>query len=202
MTTPMPPAGPYGTPPEQPQPPRKRRHWIRNTFIAAGAVIVLIVVISVAAGGGTASSPRSSTIPAVTAPATPAATAAPVPVPTVVPATGVRFVITGNVPAGDFSEVDITYGSDADSHDVTLPSLSGRVAYNVPFDGSAEFYDVSVNFTGSGQVSCKIVVTGPAPDVPTAVAHGTATSSGADSGGLCTAQAAPDDSTGESWEQE
>jgi hypothetical protein len=61
-----PPAGepPYGYPGGEhfaPQPPpRKKRHWVRNTFLGIAGVIVLIIVISVAAGGGKSTPPAPS----------------------------------------------------------------------------------------------------------------------------------------------
>jgi hypothetical protein len=143
--------------------------------------------------------PGNQQFPGSSAPPPPATSAA-APSPSVQPANRVVFVITGQVPASEFGEVDVTYGSDSDNHDVTLPSLNGTVRYTVPFDGSAQYYALSVTFTSAGHMTCKIVVKGPYPDVPLTVSHGSA--SGGDNGGLCSAQAAPNNSTGTSWQNE
>jgi hypothetical protein len=188
-----PPGGPYQ------QPPQQKRHWVRWTVL--GAVAILILVIGLAAAFGSRSNPRRapSNSPAAVAPPPPATQAA-VPSPSVQPANRVVFVITGQVPASEFGEVDVTYGSDSDNHDVTLPGLNGTVRYVVQFDGSVQYYALDVTFTSAGQVSCKIVVKGPYPDVPLTVSHGSA--SGGNNGGDCSAQAAPNNSTGTSWQNE
>jgi hypothetical protein len=126
--------------------------------------------------------------------------AAPAPSPTLVPPNRVRFVITGSVAASEFGGVDINYGSDADTHDRTLPSLNGRVTYTVPFDPSAQYYSVDVDWSSAGSVTCKIVVLGPAPDAPLTVSRGSG--DGGNNGAICSAQAAPNDSTGMSWQNE
>lgn len=191
MTDNMPPV--YG------EPPRKKRHILRWIFAAVMAVIVIIVIAGIAGGNGNNSN-KSPSVSAASPAATPAATSAPAPAPTVVPVTKIAFVITGNVPASDFGELDITYGSDSDNHDVTVPSISGTLRYVVPFNSAAEYYDLSVSFTSAGSIKCKIVAIGPAPDTPLVVSHATAT--GGSNGSLCDAQAAPDNPDGTSWEDE
>jgi hypothetical protein len=191
---------PYNPQPPPQQPPRKG-HTLRNVLLAIAGLIVALVVTAVATGGSSAT-PAAAVPGGLTPPATPAATPQSAPSPTVQPASRVEFVITGQIPAGEFGTVDITYGSDRDQQNRTLPDLSGKVTYTVPFDSSAMYYSVDVNFTSAGHAACKIVVLGPSPDVPTVVAHGSAEAAGSDSGALCSAQAAPDDATGDSWEQE
>ncbi len=68
---------------------------------------------------------------------------------------------------------------------------------SVPFDGSAHYYDVSAQLQGSGDITCKIVVSGPGLNPLTV-------SSGHASGGfsICSAQAAPTGPTGISWQNE
>lgn len=65
----QPPGGepPYGYPggqhfaPQPPQPPRKKRHWVRNSFLGIVGVIVIIIIASVAASsGGHTTAPASS----------------------------------------------------------------------------------------------------------------------------------------------
>ena len=67
-------------PPQQPyyppqQPPKKKRHWVRNSFLGLAGFIVLIVIISVAANGGSNGTPAASggAAPANAAPAAPQA---------------------------------------------------------------------------------------------------------------------------------
>jgi len=55
------------------QPPKKKRHWVRNTFLGLAGFIVLIVIISVATNGDSngTSAAGSSAAPANAAPAAP-----------------------------------------------------------------------------------------------------------------------------------
>ena len=55
------------------QSPKKKRHWVRNTFLGLAGFIVLIVIISVAANGGSNGTPAagSGAAPANAAPAAP-----------------------------------------------------------------------------------------------------------------------------------
>lgn len=64
--------------PPQQQPPRKKRHWVRNTFLGLAGFIVLIVIIAIAANGGSNGTPAAGggAAPANAAPAN-AAPAAP-----------------------------------------------------------------------------------------------------------------------------
>lgn len=115
----------------------------------------------------------------------PADTAPPTP-------TKVEFVVSGTAPDG----IDITYGPSG-SNFAGPSTLDGTVTESVPFDGQASFYHLNAQLQGAGSVTCKIVVTGPG-DNPTTV------SSGGASGGfnICSAQAAPVDSTGLQWQNE
>lgn len=196
------------------QPSRRRGGCRRAALITAGAVVVLIVI-AVAAGGGGKSTPASvpsTSGPPATAPAPQVtadvngATCAPGDMtdgfcpgdsPSPVPPTTVTFVVTG---AGDPS---ITYGSDSDNRDGGghLGTLGDGNALpwkrSLSFNGDSLYYSVSAQLEGSGDISCKIIVSGPG-DNPTTVASGHA------SGGynICSAQAAPSDSSGTSWQQE
>lgn len=136
--------------------------------------------------------PPAPTMPAdtYTNPATPAA--APV-----LHVTRVHFVVTGT---GDPS---ITYGSDADNRDAggTAGFMGDGNALpwhaSMRFRGDAQYYSMDAQLEGSGNIHCKIVVTGPGVQ-PMTVASGHA------SGGysICSAQAAPSDSRGSSWQNE
>lgn len=197
---------PYGQPPqypgqppwEPPQPPKKR-HRVRNIFLAiAGVFILLIVIVVIAgiAGSGNSGSSHSSTVAAgsASAAATQASAASAPSSPAPHTPTEVEFIVAGSVPAQAYGNVDIDYGSDSDSHQVTVNDIDGTLTYKVPFDASAEFYSLNVNFQG-GNVSCKIVATGPG-DNPLVVSHGTASGNA-----ICSAQAAPENN-GLNWENE
>jgi hypothetical protein len=208
---------PDGTPPAA---PRKRRHYIRWTLAGLGALVLLFVVIGIASGGSKTpaaapSSHATATASPVVAQATtvtdpsgmacaalddagycPGDDPAP-PTPTVNPATTVTFTVTG------WGNPSVTYGSDSDNRDGggTLGQLSDGNALpwtrSLKFDGNASYYSLDAQLEGSGDISCKIVVSGPG-DAPLTVSHGHA------SGGynICSAQAAPSDSTGTSWQNE
>lgn len=196
-TPPITPAAPEATPPRKP----RRGKFIRRVLaVALGVFIALVAIIAIASSG---SGPRTHTVqPAPSASA--AAPAESAPAQPAQQATNVTFVIKGNVPASEFGTVDITYGSDSDTHNVTLPSLAGKVTYSVPFDANAQYYSVDANFSGQGQATVKIVVSGTGMN-PTTVAKGSATATDDGTGmagGLASAQAAPEDGTGVSWMQE
>jgi len=97
------------------------------------------------------------------------------------------------------AEVDINYGSNSDTHDVTVSSLNGTLIYSLPFNGNAQYYAADVTFTSPGSVSCKIIAAGPGVQ-PLTVSSGTAT--GGSNGSLCSAQTTPNDSQGNSWQNE
>jgi hypothetical protein len=122
---------------------------------------------------------------------------APPPSPTVNPATTVTFTVTG------WGNPSITYGSDSDNRDGggQLGEMGDGNALpwtrSVKFSGDAMYYSVSAQLEGSGDISCKIVVTGPGDD-PLTVASGHASGSY----NICSAQAAPDNADGTSWTKE
>ena len=198
--------------------PRKRHHYIRWTLAGFGALILAIVVIGVAAGSGTKATPAAHT--STSAPAAAAAAQAidpngeqcaaldgsgycpgdaptATPTPTVNPATTVTFTVTG------WGDPSITYGTDSDNRDGggTLGQLGDGNATpwtrSMTFDGTAQYYYISAQLEGGGAITCKIVASGPGDD-PLTVATGHA------SGGynVCSAQAAPSDSTGTNWQTE
>jgi hypothetical protein len=68
---------------------------------------------------------------------------------------------------------------------------------SVPFDGTADYYAIDAQLQGGGSITCKIVVTGPG-DAPLTVSHGAASGDY----NICSAQAAPEDSTGLTWTNE
>lgn len=164
-----------------------------------------------AMGCSRAASPSITASPAASQ--SPVATQAPVPTtqaptvftpaaPTAVPITKVEFIISGYAPGdpacGGGCGPTIEYGSDSDTHNLQPDEINGTVTYTVPFDPNASYYAINVNTTtSSSHLTCKIVAIGPSPDAPTTVSSGSETGSG-----ICSAQAAPADSTGESWTNE
>lgn len=183
---------------ETPRRERKNRHYGRWILSLIGTIILVLIVVGI-----TGSNKPKNATPA-TSPFTPySQTYAPTtaaPSPTIQPATKVEFVISGNVAGSQFGGLDITYGSDSNTHDVSIPALDGRLKYVMHFDGSAQYYSIDVLFSSAGNVSCKIVVLGPYPDVPLTVSKGS--SSAGNNGGDCSAQAAPNNSNGTSWDNE
>jgi hypothetical protein len=193
------PQEPYGTPPPAQQP--RKTHKIRNTLL--GSVVALVVLVAITAALGGSKTPRpataaaASTTPASTTAQAPASTAAPSPTP--VPPTTVKFIVSGYAPGDGYGNgPTINYGSNGSTHEADPADISGTLTYSVPFDPSASYYSLNAQLEGSGHLSCKIVVTGPYPDVPLTVSHGTA------EGGysICSAQAAPSDPSGLSWQDE
>jgi hypothetical protein len=177
----------------QPEPSKRKRHPLRWVAGIAATITALIIVAVIA---GTSSPNQRNGSPAVSKPAAPAASPSPSPL----AVNRVEFVIVGNVSSSEFGQVDISYGSDSNTHDVTLGSLSGRVKYAMPFDPNAQFYSLDVTFTSPGSVTCKIIALGAAPGNLLTASRGSA--SGGSNGALCSAQAAPDNSQGTSWTDE
>ena len=146
------------------------------------------------AGHDAAVAPASSA-----APASPAAAAAPSPAVSLQAPATVKFIISGYAPGDGYGNgPDISYGSDSDTHEAKPADIDGMVTYSVPFSPNARYYSVTAQLAGSGHLSCKIVVIGPYPDQPLTVSSGKAP------GGypICSAQAAPTDSSGLSWQNE
>jgi hypothetical protein len=202
--------------PTTPQP--RKRHRIRNTLGILAALIIGIIIAANAASGGSDPQARDSgtgivsggsSTPYSGSNAAPSPTAnsgdtnaqAAVPAAPVARAKHVKFVITGYAPGGDYNTVDITYGSNNDTHDVSLPSLIGKAVYSVPFHPGAEYYSVDATYTGAGHLKVKIVITGTAMN-PTTVSHGQGSGSGSWSDVMASAQAAPNNASGTQWMDE
>jgi hypothetical protein len=188
-TQPLPDPSPPSFLAPQPQPegrsrPRRGSHRIRIAAAVIGGLAVALIVIAALSGSHPA--PASSPgIAAVSAPAAASSSAAPP------PPTKVEFIVSGTAPDG----IDITYGPSGSN--LSGPStLDGTATMSVPFNASAEYYAMDAQLQGGGDITCKIVVTGPG-DNPATV------SSGAASGGynICSAQAAPENN-GLSWQNE
>jgi hypothetical protein len=194
-----------------PQP--RKRHRVRNTILAGLGVITAIVIASSAASSGSSHpaahdsgigtvSGGSTSAPASGGGSTDGQAAAPAPAQAPVEqAKHVKFVITGYAPGGDYNTVDISYGSNNDNHDVTLPSLTGKVVYSVPFDSSADYYSVDASYMGTGHLAVKIVITGHSMN-PTTVSHGHGSGAGEYSDVMASAQASANNPQGTQWMDE
>jgi hypothetical protein len=205
-TQPMPVSPPGAAPfgagpgPSQPQPAGHRSakrggsHWVRNVFAGIGVVVVAGIIISALSAThstGSGASPGNSAVAASASASVPAS--APAAASSAAPSlpTKVEFIVSGSAPDG----IDITYGPGGT--ELSGPStLDGTATMTVPFDASALYYAMNAQLQGDGDITCKIVVTGPG-DAPLTA------SSGAASGGynICSAQAAPENS-GLSWQNE
>ena len=157
-------------------------NWVVNTDPAFARKVVQAV------GGQLITGPAASASPsaAVTQPASPK------------PVVRVHFIVTGTgLPS-------IMYGSDSDNR--SPPGRLGPLGdgnqlpwrASMKFDPSAQFYSLNAQLEGGGDISCKIVVTAGPSYTKITVSHGHA------SGGynICSAQAAPTDSTGLNWQNE
>jgi hypothetical protein len=173
-----------------------RRHKILTTLAAATGTIFAVGVVAGVAGSGT-SQPgqhQAQAAPASSSATTPAATPAAAPQ---LHVTRVKFIVTGT------GNPSITYGSDADNRDGN--GTAGLLGDGNPlpwhasmrFRSDAQYYSMDAQLEGSGDIKCKLVVTGPGI-APLTVATGHA------SGGysICSVQAAPNDTSGSSWQNE
>ena len=191
----------YGGPP----PPRKKRHGVPNRGILLGIGIlgvgtfIVIIGSTLGRGGGVGysgspASPSASSFdaegqsatppPPLTSPQTPQT-----------PPTAVEFIIAGYSPSGGLK---INYGSNRNAHAAHLPHIKGTVTYSVPFDPNAQYYAVNAQIVRDGHLTCEIVVIGQPPAKPLTVSRGSASGGGA----ICSARAAPSDSSGLSWQNE
>jgi hypothetical protein len=179
-----------------------RRHKILTTLAGIAVLGTALGIVGGTTGGGQPSGQRALPVltpnPTGSQPnpdvSTPAYTPAAAPV---LHVTRVHFIVTGT---GDPS---ITYGSDADNRDGggTAGFMGDGNALpwraSMRFRGDAQYYSMDAQLEGSGNIHCKIVVTGPGVQTLTV-------SSGHASGGysICSVQAAPSDSRGSSWQNE
>jgi len=192
---PSPPPG-YGGPP----PPRKKRHGVPNRRILLGISIlgigtfIVIIGTTLGRGGGIGYSGSAASAPASSADAAQsAATALPPSLQT--PPTSVEFIIAGYSSSGG---LEINYGSNRNTHRTHLPHINGTVTYSVPYDPSAQYYAVNAQIIRDGHLTCQMVVIGQYPAKPLTVSRGSASGGGS----ICSARAAPSDSSGLSWRNE
>ena len=191
---------PQGQPPGRP--PRRHRVWRWVTGIAAALVILIVggVILAVAtapAPQGTHSIGQAAPSPSGPAgsPAAAAAPAAPM------HATRIKFVINGQIPASEFGTVDISYGSNNHTHDVSLTSLAGKQVFTVRYNPDSEWYSADVSWSGPGKASVRMVVLSDSGE-PLPVAHGDASATGTNGYGDASVQASPNNRAGTSWQDE
>ena len=196
---PSPPPG-YGGPP----PPRTKRHGVPNRRILLGIGIlgigtfIVIIGTTLGRGGGIGYSGSAASAPASSAfasSADAAQSAVPVPPSLQTPPTSVEFIIAGYSSSGG---LEINYGSNRNTHRTHLPHINGTVTYSVPFDPNAQYYAVNAQIIRAGHLTCQMVVIGQYPAKPLTVSRGSASGGGS----ICSARAAPSDSSGLSWRNE
>ena len=182
-----------------PPPPRKKRHGVPNRGILLGIGIlgvgtfIVIIGSTLGRGGGVGYSGSAASAPASSADA--AQSAVPVPPSLLTPPTSVEFIIAGYSSSGG---LEINYGSNRNTHRTHLPHINGTVTYSVPFDPNAQYYAVNAQIVRDGHLTCEIVVIGQPPAKPLTVSRGSASGGGA----ICSARAAPSDSSGLAWQNE
>jgi hypothetical protein len=154
---PYPPQQPYGQPPFQSQPPKKRSVGKIVGFGCLG-IVGLFVVIAIAAaviGGGTSNS--KSTAP--TGKSSDKAAADSKKDATKDATDGkVVFKVWGTAPVGALGGLDIGYGSDSDTRKGTF--RDGRFEATLTLNKDAMYYNVNAQLQGSGDINCSVTVEG------------------------------------------
>ena len=155
---------PYGQPPFQPQPPKKRSVGKVVGLGCLGIVgLFVVIVIIVAAVGGGGSDNDSSGSPKSAAPAGKSSDKAGDDTKkndTKKDATDGKavFKVWGTAPAGALGGLDIGYGSDSDTRKGTFKD--GRFEATLTLDKHALYYDVHAQLQGSGDINCSVTVDG------------------------------------------
>ena len=199
---PSPPPGHGGPSPT----PRRKRHGVPNGRILLGIGIlgvgtfIVIIGTTLGRGGGVGYSGSAVSAPASSADASSADAAqsavsglGPTSLP--LPPTAVEFIIAGYSSSGG---LEINYGSNRNTHRAHLPHINGTVTYSVSFDPNAQYYAVNAQIVRDGHLTCEIVVIRTYPAKPLTVSRGSASGGGS----ICSARAAPSDSSGLSWRNE
>ncbi len=156
---------PYGQPPFQPEPTRKRSVGKVVGLGCLGIIgLFVVIVIAVAAiGGGSKNDSSGSGNSKSAAPAGKSSDKAGA-------GTGkndttkddtdgkVVFKVWGTAPAGALGGLDIGYGSDSDTRKGTFKD--GRFEATLTLDKDAMYYDVNAQLQGSGDINCSVTVDG------------------------------------------
>ncbi|MGQ4436917.1 hypothetical protein [Streptomyces sp. SAS_260] len=156
---------PYGQPPFQPEPPKKRSVGKAVGLGCLGIIgLFVVVVIAVAAiGGGSKNDSGGSGNSKSAAPAGKRSDKAG-------DGTGksdattdatdgkVVFKVWGTAPAGALGGLDIGYGSDSDTRKGTFKD--GRFEATLTLDKDAMYYTVNAQLQGSGDINCSVTADG------------------------------------------
>ncbi|MGW1213949.1 hypothetical protein ACWD5F_30450 [Streptomyces sp. NPDC002499] len=159
------PQQPYGQPPFQPQPPKKRGVGKIVGFGCLGlvGVIVLFGVIGALLSNGSDSKDSSGSNDVEPTASTPKKDK---------PAAAntaennekkaekqvVVFKVWGTAPAGALGPLDITYGSDSDNRKGEF--ANGKFEATLPLNKDALYYNVTAQLQGSGDINCSVTVEG------------------------------------------
>ena len=156
---------PYGQPPFQPEPPKKRSVGKVVGLGCLGIIgLFVVIVIAVAAiGGGSKNDSGGSGNSKSAAPAGKNSDKAGA-------GTGkndtpkddtdgkVVFKVWGTAPAGALGGLDIGYGSDSDTRKGTFKD--GRFEATLTLDKGAMYYNVNAQLQGSGDINCSVTADG------------------------------------------
>ncbi|MEW1646115.1 hypothetical protein [Streptomyces sp. NPDC091219] len=155
---------PYGQPPFQQEPPKKRSVGKAVGLGCLGIIgLFVVIVIAVAAIGGGKNDSSGSGNPKSAAPAGKSSDKAGA-------GTGkndttkddtdgkVVFKVWGTAPAGALGGLDIGYGSDSDTRKGTFKD--GRFEATLTLDKDAMYYNVNAQLQGSGDINCSVTVDG------------------------------------------
>ncbi|MFF6987017.1 hypothetical protein [Streptomyces sp. NPDC010273] len=156
---------PYGQPPFQPEPPKKRSVGKVVGLGCLGIIgLFIVIVIAVAAiGGGSKNDSSGSGNSKSAAPAgksSDKAGAGTGKSDTTKDATDgkVVFKVWGTAPAGALGGLDIGYGSDSDTRKGTFKD--GRFEATLTLDKDAMYYTVHAQLQGSGDINCSVTADG------------------------------------------
>ncbi|MFG2372359.1 hypothetical protein ACGFY9_12880 [Streptomyces sp. NPDC048504] len=156
---------PYGQPPFQPQPPKKRSvgKVVGLGCLGIVGLFVVIVIIVAAIGGGGSGNNDSSGSSKSAAPAGKSSDKAANDTKkngTKKDATDgkVVFKVWGTAPAGALGGLDIGYGSDSDTRKGTFKD--GKFEATLTLDKDALYYDVHAQLQGSGDINCSVTADG------------------------------------------
>ncbi|MEV6511284.1 hypothetical protein [Streptomyces sp. NPDC051642] len=157
---------PYGQPPFQPQPPKKRSvgKVVGLGCLGIVGLFVAIVIIVAAIGGGSSNNDSSgsgnSKSAAPAGKSSDKAAADTKKNDTKKDATDgkVVFKVWGTAPAGALGGLDIGYGSDSDTRKGTFKD--GKFEATLTLDKKALYYDVHAQLQGSGDINCSVTADG------------------------------------------
>ncbi|MEW1772702.1 hypothetical protein [Streptomyces sp. NPDC086777] len=157
---------PYGAPPFQEQPPRRKPGAGRIVGLGCLGLVGLVVVVgAIGAAVGGSGHDRTAAPPSATKTGaaagrssaekaddaerngTPKGDAR---------ADTVVFKVWGSAPAGALGGLDITYGSDTDTRKGTFKN--GRFEATLPLSDQALYFNVMAQLQGSGDINCSVTV--------------------------------------------